>query len=157
MPVLLPPSRPWRLLGAGLATPPTSYGGYGGNDPNATPKYSFEYPNGWKSEVPNKTEKGTQGIDSIVTGPRAKGATREKRTAVLCCAPVHLAGGSDGDVRKSPPPPLSRTPDHFLTAVSLLSRLSCVSTLHRHSALLTCAHDVGTTRRRAPPQARRLS
>lgn len=58
----------------GLATPPTSYGGYGGNDPNATPKYSFEYPSSWKPEVPNKVEKGTQGVDSRVVNQRQKGA-----------------------------------------------------------------------------------
>ena len=37
----------------GYATPPTSYGGYGGNAEEA-PKYTFEYPTGWKSEVPSK-------------------------------------------------------------------------------------------------------
>jgi hypothetical protein len=37
----------------GMASPPTSYGGYGGNA-NERPKYSFEYPQGWKSEVPSK-------------------------------------------------------------------------------------------------------
>lgn len=57
----------------GLATPPTSYGGYGGNDPNATPKYMFEYPAGWKSAIPNKVEKGTQGIDCRIFNPRNKG------------------------------------------------------------------------------------
>lgn len=36
-----------------MATPPTSYGGYGGNA-NEKPKYQFEYPTGWKSEVPSK-------------------------------------------------------------------------------------------------------
>lgn len=50
----------------GAASPPTSYGGYGGNaDEDA--KYTFEYPAGWKSSVPNKVEKGTQGIDCRVT------------------------------------------------------------------------------------------
>lgn len=49
----------------GLATPPTSYGGYGGNAKEAA-KYSFEYPAGWKSAAPNKVEKGTQGIDCRV-------------------------------------------------------------------------------------------
>lgn len=37
----------------GMATPPTSYGGYGGNA-NEKPKYTFEYPAGWKPEVPSK-------------------------------------------------------------------------------------------------------
>lgn len=37
----------------GMATPPTSYGGYGGNA-NEKPKYTFEYPAGWKTEVPSK-------------------------------------------------------------------------------------------------------
>lgn len=32
----------------GMATPPTSYGGYGGNA-NEKPKYAFEYPMGWKT------------------------------------------------------------------------------------------------------------
>eukprot|EP00879_Flechtneria_rotunda_P002639 GHRR01002842.1.p1 GENE.GHRR01002842.1~~GHRR01002842.1.p1 ORF type:complete len:273 (+),score=75.84 GHRR01002842.1:66-884(+) len=55
----------------GMATPPTSYGGYGGNA-NEQPKYSFEYPLGWKQEVPSKVEKGTQGIDGRVVNPRSK-------------------------------------------------------------------------------------
>jgi len=55
----------------GLASPPTSYGGYGGNA-KEVPKYSFEYPTGWKSEVPSKVEKGTQGIDGRVVNPRVK-------------------------------------------------------------------------------------
>lgn len=55
----------------GMATPPTSYGGYGGNA-NEKPKYTFEYPAGWKSEVPSKVEKGTQGVDSRVVNPRSK-------------------------------------------------------------------------------------
>lgn len=59
----------------GLATPPTSYGGYGGNDPQATPKYSFEYPTGWKEDKISKVEKGTQGVDGRVSNPRVKGMT----------------------------------------------------------------------------------
>jgi len=55
----------------GFATPPTSYGGYGGNA-NETPKYTFEYPTGWKSEVPSKVEKGTQGVDGRVVNPKSK-------------------------------------------------------------------------------------
>jgi hypothetical protein len=55
----------------GMASPPTSYGGYGGNA-NEKPKYTFEYPTGWKSEVPSKVEKGTQGVDSRVVNPRSK-------------------------------------------------------------------------------------
>lgn len=39
----------------GLATPPTSYGGYGGNAAEAA-KYTFEYPSAWKSEVPSKVQ-----------------------------------------------------------------------------------------------------
>ena len=30
----------------------------------------FEYPAGWKASVPNKVEKGTQGIDCRVTNVR---------------------------------------------------------------------------------------
>lgn len=55
----------------GMATPPTSYGGYGGNA-NEKPKYAFEYPAAWKPEVINKVQKGTQGIDSRVSNPRNK-------------------------------------------------------------------------------------
>lgn len=46
---------------------------------SATPlqnRYTFEYPTGWKSEVPSKVEKGTQGIDGRVVNPRSKGAPR---------------------------------------------------------------------------------
>lgn len=55
----------------GLATPPTSYGGYGGNA-NELPKYSFDHPATWKSDTINKVDKGTQGIDSRVYNPRNK-------------------------------------------------------------------------------------
>ncbi len=54
----------------GTAAPPTSYGGYGGNAEEDA-KYTFEYPAGWKPSVPNKTEKGTQGIDCRITNVRA--------------------------------------------------------------------------------------
>jgi hypothetical protein len=56
----------------GLASPPTSYGGYGGNAKEAA-KYTFDYPSSWKQEVPSKVEKGTQGIDGRVVNPRVKG------------------------------------------------------------------------------------
>lgn len=49
----------------GTASPPTSYGGYGGNAKEDA-KYTFEYPAGWKPAAPNKVEKGTQGIDCRV-------------------------------------------------------------------------------------------
>lgn len=62
----------------GYATPPTSYGGYGGNA-NEQPKYTFEYPAGWKSEVPSKVEKGTQGVDGRVVNPKSK----EQRAFVI--------------------------------------------------------------------------
>ncbi|PNW85945.1 hypothetical protein CHLRE_03g198850v5 [Chlamydomonas reinhardtii] len=55
----------------GYATPPTSYGGYGGNAKEA-PRYTFEYPAGWKEEIPSKVEKGTQGVDGRVVNPRGK-------------------------------------------------------------------------------------
>ncbi|KXZ53484.1 hypothetical protein GPECTOR_7g934 [Gonium pectorale] len=55
----------------GYATPPTSYGGYGGNA-KESPRYTFEYPSGWKEDQPNKVEKGTQGIDGRVVNPRSK-------------------------------------------------------------------------------------
>lgn len=54
----------------GTATPPTSYGGYGGNADEES-KYKFEYPAGWKIAAPNKVEKGTQGIDCRVFNVRA--------------------------------------------------------------------------------------
>ncbi|GLC37070.1 hypothetical protein PLESTB_001394800 [Pleodorina starrii] len=65
----------------GYATPPTSYGGYGGNA-KETPRYTFEYPTGWKEEVPNKVEKGTQGIDGRVVNPRS----RDQRAFVITLA-----------------------------------------------------------------------
>ncbi|EFJ48657.1 hypothetical protein VOLCADRAFT_109766 [Volvox carteri f. nagariensis] len=65
----------------GYATPPTSYGGYGGNA-KETPRYTFEYPTGWKEEVPNKVEKGTQGIDGRVVNPRM----RDQRAFVITLA-----------------------------------------------------------------------
>mmetsp|Transcript_12973 Transcript_12973/g.35342 ORF Transcript_12973/g.35342 Transcript_12973/m.35342 type:complete len:277 (+) Transcript_12973:92-922(+) len=49
----------------GYATPPTSYGGYGGTA-NEPPKYTFEYPAPWKIDIPSKSEKGTKGIDGRV-------------------------------------------------------------------------------------------
>ncbi|KAL6772378.1 hypothetical protein ACKKBG_A29985 [Auxenochlorella protothecoides x Auxenochlorella symbiontica] len=55
----------------GLASPPTSYGGYGGNAKEDA-KYTFEYPIYWKSEVVNKVSKGTQGVDGRVFNPRNK-------------------------------------------------------------------------------------
>ncbi|KAH7620853.1 putative Thylakoid lumenal 19 kDa protein, chloroplastic [Nannochloris sp. 'desiccata'] len=55
----------------GTASPPTSYGGYGGNAEEDA-KYKFEYPTGWKTQAPNKVEKGTQGIDCRVFNPRNK-------------------------------------------------------------------------------------
>lgn len=35
----------------GMDRPPTSYGGYGGNDPNELPKYTFQYPQGWNRQA----------------------------------------------------------------------------------------------------------
>lgn len=55
----------------GTASPPTSYGGYGGNATEDA-KYFFKYPTGWKTDVINKTQKGTQGIDCRVYNPRNK-------------------------------------------------------------------------------------
>lgn len=45
----------------GYATPPTSYGGYGGNA-KESPRYTFQYPTGWKPDLPNKVtgRRGTQ-------------------------------------------------------------------------------------------------
>eukprot|EP00873_Tetraselmis_striata_P015948 jgi/Tetstr1/436212/TSEL_025057.t1 len=56
----------------GVASPPTSYGGYGGNAEESF-KYSVMVPSSWKSEVINKTEKGTQGVDCKFTNPKVKG------------------------------------------------------------------------------------
>lgn len=53
----------------GKASPPTSYGGYGGNAKEGA-KYTFEYPAAWKVDVVNKTEKGMQGIDARVINPK---------------------------------------------------------------------------------------
>lgn len=40
----------------GMATPPTSYGGYGGNS-KEDPKYKFDYPDTWKQLTVNKVQK----------------------------------------------------------------------------------------------------
>ena len=53
----------------GKATPPTSYGGYGGNA-EEIPKYKFDYPVNWTFQPVNKVQKGTQGIDARVFNPR---------------------------------------------------------------------------------------
>lgn len=55
----------------GKASPPASYGGYGGNA-TEIPKYSFLYPQGWKQITINKVQKGTQGIDSKFIDPKNK-------------------------------------------------------------------------------------
>lgn len=55
----------------GMDTPPTSYGGYGGNA-NEPPKYSFQYPETWKLQSVNKVQKGTQGVDSKFINPADK-------------------------------------------------------------------------------------
>eukprot|EP00892_Ulva_mutabilis_P002595 jgi/Ulvmu1/12336/UM089_0020.1 len=65
----------------GLATPPTSYGGYGGNVKEA-PKYKFDYPEGWKQLTVNKVQKGTQGIDCIVQ----EGRNKQSRAFVVTLA-----------------------------------------------------------------------
>ncbi|KAL4855262.1 Phosphatidylinositol transfer protein 3 [Chlorella vulgaris] len=67
-------STPGTEIFYGQASPPTSYGGYGGNTQNAKAdaKYIFEYPTGWKSETVNKRDKGTQGVDCRVFNPRNK-------------------------------------------------------------------------------------
>ncbi|EFN59699.1 hypothetical protein CHLNCDRAFT_49502 [Chlorella variabilis] len=58
----------------GLATPPTSYGGYGGTSQSRQEdaKYIFQYPAGWKSEIINKRDKGTQGVDCRIYNPANK-------------------------------------------------------------------------------------
>lgn len=55
----------------GMASPPTSYGGYGGNAKEAA-KYTYEYPTAWKIETVGKQEKGMVGIDSRVRNPKVK-------------------------------------------------------------------------------------
>jgi len=55
----------------GLDTPPTSYGGYGGNA-NEAPRYKFQYPQSWKPQTVNKTMKGVQGIDAKIVNPKNK-------------------------------------------------------------------------------------
>lgn len=59
----------------GMATPPTSYGGYGGNA-NEKPKYSFEYPTGWKTEVPSK-------VLPVTAAAAARNTCNEGRSASL--------------------------------------------------------------------------
>jgi hypothetical protein len=52
----------------GLDTPPTSYGGYGGNA-NEKPRYRYDKPDSWKFQIINKVQKGTQGVDSRFISP----------------------------------------------------------------------------------------
>lgn len=61
--------RPWSALMLPL---PRAHapGGYGGNA-NEAPKYSFEYPEGWKSEVPSKVRKGRTDAVPGWCGPEA--------------------------------------------------------------------------------------
>jgi len=56
----------------GTASPPTSYGGYGGNAEESF-KYQFLVPADWKPQVINKVEKGTQGIDCKFLSPSVRG------------------------------------------------------------------------------------
>jgi len=60
------------VLFQGTASPPTSYGGYGGNASEDF-KYQFLVPDNWKPQVINKVEKGTQGIDCKFLNPDVKG------------------------------------------------------------------------------------
>ncbi|XRB23321.1 PsbP domain-containing protein [Pseudoscourfieldia marina] len=59
----------------GFATPPASYGGYGGGavDGNLVPRYSFLAPKGWKAETITKQQKGYSGVDTLMVDPRDKG------------------------------------------------------------------------------------
>jgi hypothetical protein len=64
----------------GLATPPTSYGGYGGNVKEA-PKYKFLYPASWKELTVNKVQK--VGIDfSIQRRPHMAQYCRDASTSI---------------------------------------------------------------------------
>lgn len=56
----------------GKDAPPSSYGGKEGATKEEA-KYSFEYPDAWKSINVNKVQKGSQGIDCIIQNPRNKG------------------------------------------------------------------------------------
>jgi hypothetical protein len=47
----------------GQATPPASYGGFGGNSKEA-PKYKFDYPASWKPKTVNKQQKVLRFSDS---------------------------------------------------------------------------------------------
>jgi hypothetical protein len=67
----LPPSTP-----AALPAPTSSHTTSSPPLLNLLPKkparYTFEYPPEWKSEVPSKVEKGTQGVDGRVVNPKGK-------------------------------------------------------------------------------------
>jgi hypothetical protein len=66
------PAAPGMSVYFGLASPPTSYGGYGGNAAEDA-KYYFSYPSEWKVETVNKVKKGMQGIDAILYEKKGKG------------------------------------------------------------------------------------
>lgn len=50
----------------GNATPPTSYGGFGGNSKDK-PKYKFEYPANWQKKTVNKVQKVRACAQQIIT------------------------------------------------------------------------------------------
>lgn len=64
---------PYYARFSGKATPPSSYGGYGGAESLQVEKYTFEYPSAWKEAAPTKVEKGSLGIDGKVVNPKVKG------------------------------------------------------------------------------------
>ena len=55
----------------GFATPPASYGGYGGSsiEGNLVPRYTILAPKNWKAETITKQQKGYSGIDTLYVNP----------------------------------------------------------------------------------------
>lgn len=70
----------------GLATPPTSYGGYGGNVKEA-PKYKFLYPASWKELTVNKVQKVSTCLFLTVSA-----ALCLSRKAPIIINAVHVVG-----------------------------------------------------------------
>uniref|UniRef100_A0A061REQ3 Thylakoid lumen protein n=1 Tax=Tetraselmis sp. GSL018 TaxID=582737 RepID=A0A061REQ3_9CHLO len=100
------------VLFKGTASPPTSYGGYGGNAEEEY-KYQFLVPGDWKSAVINKVDKGTKGIDCRFSNPNIKGmkafvislgrAGEDRKSFVISDAESTFQGfaGADYDLQDS--------------------------------------------------------
>jgi len=107
---LPPPARadaPELVPFLGMDKPPTSYGGYGGTDPNELPKYTFSYPSG-RARAPGgmgRWEGGGAGREGV-QGGRGRW---EGGGATVVDIPTAAAAPSSA-ASCFPPPPLPPPP-----------------------------------------------